>query len=204
MVGCVFGEIGSRARAAHIAPQCACRPWDFLLGDAAVPLLPVARGAEIKPAGGASGAAAPGTAAPDPGDPSSCDYWRHCAIDGYLCGCCGGSQSVCPPGTDMSAVTWIGTCHNPSDRKDYVISYNICCGKSACGQVCCNRNEATRPCFSQANQRLQLVLRKLRRPIFPILVPPRASWVRPWAGHEGRGVPRLRSMRSRPSRSLWP
>ena len=51
----------------------------FFLGCAAVPLLPVARGADIKPAGGASGAAVPGNASPDPGDPSSCDYWRHCA-----------------------------------------------------------------------------------------------------------------------------
>ena len=119
----------------------------FFLGCAAVPLLPVARGADIKPAGGASGAAVPGNASPDPGDPSSCEYWRHCAIDGFLCGCCGGSQSVCPPGTDMSAVTWIGTCHNPSDRKDYVISYNDCCGKSSCGRCFCNRNEGDSALF---------------------------------------------------------
>ncbi|HEY3884066.1 MAG TPA: methylamine dehydrogenase light chain, partial [Vicinamibacterales bacterium] len=77
----------------------------MLVGAAALPLLPVARGAESPPAG-AQGKA-------DPGDPSSCEYWRHCAIDGFLCGCCGGSQSICPPGTDMSPVTWIGTCHNP-------------------------------------------------------------------------------------------
>jgi methylamine dehydrogenase light chain len=122
----------------------------FLLGAAAVPLLPVARGGEPKPAGDASGAAAaPGTAAPkaDPGDPSSCDYWRHCAVDGFLCGCCGGSQSMCPPGTDMSPVTWIGTCHNPGDGKDYVISYNDCCGKSACGRCFCNRNEGDSALF---------------------------------------------------------
>ena len=48
---------------------------------------------------------------------------------------------MCPPGTDMSPVTWIGTCHNPSDGKDYVISYNDCCGKSSCGRCFCNRNE---------------------------------------------------------------
>ena len=122
----------------------------FLLGCAAVPLLPVARGAEPKPAGGASGAAAaPGaaTSTADPGDPSSCDYWRHCAVDGFLCGCCGGSQSMCPPGTDMSPVTWIGTCHNPGDGKDYVISYNDCCGKSACGRCFCNRNEGDSALF---------------------------------------------------------
>jgi len=131
----------------------------FLLGAAAVPLLPVARGADSKPAGDASGAAAaPGTAAPkaDPGDPSSCDYWRHCAVDGFLCGCCGGSQSVCPPGTDMSPVTWIGTCHNPSDGKDYVISYNDCCGKSACGRCFCNRNEGDTALFQPGQSKANI------------------------------------------------
>ena len=116
----------------------------LLLGAGTVPLLPVARGADTKPAG-----AAPGTGAPnaDPGDPASCEYWRHCAVDGFLCGCCGGSQSVCPPGTDMSPVTWIGTCHNPGDGKDYVISYNDCCGKSECGRCLCNRNEDDKPLY---------------------------------------------------------
>ncbi len=111
----------------------------LLLGAGAVPLLPVARGAEVKRAG----------APPKPhaDDPSSCDYWRHCAIDGYLCSCCGGSQSMCPPGTDMSPVTWIGTCHNPGDGKDYVISYNDCCGKSSCGRCFCNRNEGDSTLF---------------------------------------------------------
>ena len=108
----------------------------LLVGVAALPLLPVARGAEAKSAAGA-----------DPGDPASCDYWRNCAIDGFLCGCCGGSQSTCPPGTDMSAVTWVGTCHNPGDDKHYVISYNDCCGKSACGRCFCNRNERDSPLF---------------------------------------------------------
>ena len=102
-----------------------------LLGAAAIPLLPVARGAESKPADGSAGS----------DDPSSCDYRRHCAIDGFACSCCGGSQSMCPPGTDMSPVTWIGTCHNPGDGRDYVISYNDCCGKSSCGRCFCNRNE---------------------------------------------------------------
>jgi methylamine dehydrogenase light chain len=106
-----------------------------IAGTASVPLLPVARGQEPKPPGNGLQ------------DPSSCDYWRHCAIDGFLCGCCGGSVTSCPPGTDMSAVTWIGTCHNPSDGKDYVISYNDCCGKSSCGRCFCNRNERDTPLF---------------------------------------------------------
>jgi methylamine dehydrogenase light chain len=111
----------------------------LLLGASTVPLLPVARGADAKPAG-------PG-AASDPGDPLACDYWRYCGLDGFICGCCGGSQSMCPPGTDMSPITWIGTCHNPGDGHDYVISYNDCCGKSPCGRCFCNRNEGDSPLF---------------------------------------------------------
>ncbi len=126
----------------------------LLVGVAAIPLLPVARGAEAKaPTGAKPANVPPGHSAADPGDPASCDYWRHCAIDGFLCSCCGGSQTTCPPGTEMSATTWIGTCHNPGDGKDYVISYNDCCGKSACGRCFCNRNERDTPLYQpgQAN-----------------------------------------------------
>ncbi len=97
----------------------------------ALPLLPVAR------------AGAPREA----GDPESCDYWRYCAIDGFLCSCCGGSANSCPPGTEPSPVTWIGTCRNDADGRDYVISYNDCCGKSACGRCNCTRNEGDRPVY---------------------------------------------------------
>ena len=84
----------------------------LLVGSAAIPLLPVARAsaAASKPA--------------EEGDPSSCDYWRYCAIDGFLCGCCGGSANTCPPGTEMSPITWMGTCRNPVDGRNYVVSYN--------------------------------------------------------------------------------
>jgi len=115
-----------------------------LVGGASLPLLPVARAAED----------APRVAAPDDaklagrlGDPSSCDYWRHCAIDGFLCACCGGSQNACPPGTEMSPITWIGTCRNPGDGKDYVISYNDCCGASLCMRCRCTRTEGERPVY---------------------------------------------------------
>ena len=98
---------------------------------------------------GAPRAPAPGE--PDPatpaGDPGDCDYWRHCAIDGFLCGCCGGSQRSCPPGTEQSPVTWIGTCRNPADGKDYIISYNDCCGKHVCGLCFCHRNEGDKPIY---------------------------------------------------------
>ena len=120
----------------------------MLVGASALPLLPIARGASA--AENPAGTGQPDSRSAKQGkldDPMSCDYWRHCAIDGYLCGCCGGSQNSCPPGTEMSAVTWVGTCHNPADGKDYVVSYNDCCGKSTCGRCLCNRNERDTPIY---------------------------------------------------------
>jgi len=111
-----------------------------LVGGAAFPLLPVSRAS--------AQAAPPNEGIPgEAGDPSSCQYWRHCAIDGFLCSCCGGSQSACPPGTQMAPITWIGTCRNPADGKQYIISYNDCCGKDYCGRCICNRNEGDRPAY---------------------------------------------------------
>lgn len=99
----------------------------------AYPLLPVGR------------ASAQGGASSD--DPARCDYWRHCAIDGYLCGCCGGSATTCPPGTSVSPITWVGTCRNPADGRDYIISYNDCCGRHGCGRCYCHRNEGDTPAY---------------------------------------------------------
>ena len=106
-----------------------------LLGAASIPLLPVARASEQaeKPA--------------ETGDPTSCDYWRYCAIDGFLCECCGGNYNSCPPGTEMSTITWIGTCHNPEDGRNYVISYNDCCGVTQCATCLCQRDERDRPIY---------------------------------------------------------
>jgi len=114
-----------------------------LLGGAAIPLLPVARAAP-EPARAAG--PPPDVDGPE-GDPKSCDYWRYCAIDGLLCSCCGGSHTACPPGTEMSPVTWVGTCRNPADGKDYIISYNDCCGKAVCTRCFCNKNEGERPAY---------------------------------------------------------
>jgi len=113
-----------------------------LVGASAFPLLPVSRLHNNVLA-----------SADDPGDPRDCDYWRYCAIDGFLCCCCGGTASSCPPGTTLSPITWIGTCENPADGKHYIISYNDCCGQSACGQCQCMRNERDQPVYlpSQAN-----------------------------------------------------
>ena len=147
----------------------------MLLGAGLVPLLPVARGAEAKHGGAAAAGGAPAGGA-DPGDPSACEYWRHCAIDGFLCGCCGGSQSMCPPGTDMSLITWIGTCHNPGDNTDYVISYNDCCGKALAGAASAIATKATPPSFSLADPTITTGARETRRRISPIIARPRVSW----------------------------
>jgi methylamine dehydrogenase light chain len=122
-----------------------------LLGAAALPLLPVARGAAQGPDdAGPDDAGVEGPA----GDPRRCEYWRYCSIDGFLSACCGGTQASCPPGTAMSLVTWIGTCRNPADGRDYVISYNDCCGQSFCGRCACNRNEGDKPVYmpSRSNE----------------------------------------------------
>ncbi len=110
-----------------------------LTGAALIPLLPVDRSARA-----AEPAKQPKHATDDP---KSCDYWKYCAVDGFLCSCCGGSSNSCPPGTAPSPITWIGTCHNPSDDRDYIVSYNDCCGKVSCGNCECNRNEREKPMY---------------------------------------------------------
>jgi methylamine dehydrogenase light chain len=112
-----------------------------VLGTAALPLLPVARAASREPAPGEPDPATP------QGDPDGCGYWRYCAVDGFLASCCGGTHTSCPPGTQMSPVTWLGTCRNPVDGREYVISYNDCCGKDACGRCYCQRNEGDKPVY---------------------------------------------------------
>ena len=109
-----------------------------LVGANTLPLLPVARASDVPEDTNLTA---------DLGDPKSCNYWRHCAIDGFLCACCGGSQNTCPPGTEMSPVTWIGTCKHPGDGKDYIISYNDCCGQSLCMRCRCTRTEREKPIY---------------------------------------------------------
>jgi methylamine dehydrogenase light chain len=127
----------------------------ILTGAALLPLLPIdrtARAADAKqppaqspPASGAPVTAA-GVAKPT-ADEQKCEYWKYCAIDGFLCACCGGTSTSCPPGTQQSPITWIGTCHNPGDGRDYIVSYNDCCGKVSCGDCMCNRNEGEKPMY---------------------------------------------------------
>ena len=106
----------------------------LLLGGTLLPLLPVHR---------ASAAQHGGT----DGNPLSCDYWRYCGLDGFLCGCCGGSPTECAPGTVMSPTSWVGTCHNPADGKDYIIAYRDCCGKDFCNRCYCQNNQGDLPAY---------------------------------------------------------
>ena len=107
----------------------------------ALPVLPFDRSSQARAAG--HGGAA-GGAKKQPGE-SDCDYWRYCSVDGFLCSCCGGSATACPPGSTASKVSWIGTCHNPADGRDYFVSYTDCCGRTSCGRCFCNTNHGDRP-----------------------------------------------------------
>ena len=124
------------------------RVGTLLAGSGALPLLPVSR------AFGADDATETADALGDAvenltefGDPKSCDYWRYCALGGALCACCGGGPSRCPPGAEPSPITWIGTCRNPVDGKQYLISYNDCCGKEVCPRCFCHRTEGAKPVY---------------------------------------------------------
>jgi methylamine dehydrogenase light chain len=113
----------------------------FMIASAFVlPVLPFDRTSQAHAAG--LGGAGGSKKKPEVTD---CDYWRYCSVDGFLCSCCGGSATTCPPGTTPSKVTWVGTCHNPIDGKDYLVSYNDCCGKTSCGRCFCNTNSGDRP-----------------------------------------------------------
>ncbi len=117
------------------------------LGGAVLPTLPIARAAaqETEPEKDRGVGEIKNALENDPGDTTSCDYWRYCGIDGMLCSCCGGTHTTCPPGTEMSQITWVGTCRNPVDNRNYIISYNDCCGGPSCNRCFCFRNESDTP-----------------------------------------------------------
>jgi len=153
-------ENSSRSLARHTSRRSLLASLGRMLtGAALVPLLPIDRAFRAQAAEAPSPSDAPKDKAPadsrksaaadKPGtqNPESCDYWKYCAIDGFLCSCCGGTTNSCPPGTAPSPITWIGTCHNPADGRDYIVSYNDCCGKTSCGNCECNRNEREKPMY---------------------------------------------------------
>lgn len=134
-----FGEQLSRTVAHRSSRRgVLTRLSKILVGTAFVmPVLPIARAA------GKNDGLDPNLVSDE--EAQSCDYWRYCAVDGFLCSCCGGTMTTCPPGTTPSPVSWVGTCHNPQDGKDYLISYHDCCGKTACGRCYCNTQTRERP-----------------------------------------------------------
>jgi methylamine dehydrogenase light chain len=145
-------ENSSRSLARHTSRRSMLATLGKILtGAAMIPLLPVDRSSRAEAADAAGPGAPKATgksvskAVTD--DPLSCDYWKYCAVDGFLCSCCGGSANSCPPGTAPSPITWIGTCHNPADSRDYIVSYNDCCGKASCGNCKCNGNEREKPMY---------------------------------------------------------
>ena len=111
----------------------------MLAGAITLPVLPFDRTSQAHAAGAAA------AATKGPAKDTDCDYWRYCSVDGFLCSCCGGSATSCPPGTTASKVSWVGTCHNPADGKDYLLSYSDCCGVTSCGRCFCNTNHGDRP-----------------------------------------------------------
>ncbi len=118
-------------------------------GAGALPLLPVARAA---PAAAANAPPREELASvfarnAQTNDPTQCNYWRYCASDGYLCACCGGGPSTCPPGTSPSPTSWIGSCINPDDGKTYLIAYRDCCGQDSCGRCSCLGQEGDMPSY---------------------------------------------------------
>jgi methylamine dehydrogenase light chain len=115
-----------------------------VLGAAAIPLLPVDRVARAQDQDSADFKK---STHKDVNDDLTCDYWKYCAVDGFLCTCCGGSSHDCPPGATPSPTSWVGTCHNPGDNRDYIVSYRDCCGKAACGKCLCGNTEGEMPIY---------------------------------------------------------
>src|ERR1700759_273815 len=79
----------------------------MLTGAALIPLLPIDRTARADTNGQPDAAQRPDASAhaaaaqrPENSKPAAhpaagerdCDYWRYCAIDGFLCSCCGGTS----------------------------------------------------------------------------------------------------------------
>jgi methylamine dehydrogenase light chain len=112
-----------------------------LVASATLPLLPVQRKAQ---AGELTSRFARNAQTKDP---TRCNYWRYCASDGYLCACCGGGPSTCPPGTAPSPTSWVGSCVNPEDGKTYLIAYRDCCGADSCGRCECLGQEGDMPTY---------------------------------------------------------
>ena len=114
------------------------------------PLLPIQRGRAADKANETDFSRAAQTK-----DESACNYWRYCGTDGTMCSCCGGSVNSCPPGSQPSPTSWIGTCINPDDNRTYLIAYRDCCGASTCTECYCQGTDHAMPIYRpQANNHI--------------------------------------------------
>jgi len=132
-------EVGARRSARRFGRRSVlAKMGNVLMGGITAAVLPFDRGWGATPPTGDS-----------VNDDKSCDYWRYCALDGLLCTTAGGTRSSCPVGAEASLVSWVGTCHNPGDNRDYLISYYDCCGKTAfSGAQFCLHSEGERPAYA--------------------------------------------------------
>jgi methylamine dehydrogenase light chain len=111
----------------------------IVVGGTLLPILPFDRGtgAEL-------------TTSSTSTDDSKCDYWAYCSMGGTRCNACGGTANQCPPGSQPSVLSWVGTCLNPTDKKAYLVSYSDCCGKTECDapeEAFCSHSEGERPAY---------------------------------------------------------
>lgn len=56
---------------------------------------------------------------------ASCSQWHRCGMCGCLCSCLGGSDTVCPAGTQAGGAWW--ACCTASGRQ-WLVRYLDCCG----------------------------------------------------------------------------
>lgn len=76
-------------------------------------------------------------------DPTECNYWRWCNMDGRPCPtCAGGGVSTCSPGSKPGAEYWVGCCTHPENGKTYLIAYYDCCGAAQCSTTYCGEPDA--------------------------------------------------------------
>ncbi|KQT42046.1 amine dehydrogenase [Aureimonas sp. Leaf454] len=129
-------EAGSRRTACqHGRRSFLAKAGAALVGGTLLPMLPFDRSGRAEAAETVNGI-----------EETDCAYWRYCALDGQLCNTSGGTTTSCPPGSSASKVAWVGTCRNPDDAKDYLVSYNDCCGKAdVSASTFCFTSERERP-----------------------------------------------------------
>jgi methylamine dehydrogenase light chain len=137
----------TRRAAQRVSRRSVLAAFGTLMASATtIPLLPVSRKAQAAPVNKAELASRFARSAQTT-DPTQCNYWRYCASDGYLCSCCGGGPSICPPGTAASPTSWVGSCINPDDGKTYLIAYRDCCGQDSCARCACLGQEGDLPTY---------------------------------------------------------